>query len=62
VGQALDSRAYGCDVVKHLLQIQQENAPDIVSLPKDLMPGVTDCAVELSDVRRYGELLSGGVL
>lgn len=62
VGQALDSRAYGCDVVKHLLQIQQENAPDIVSLPKDLMPGVTDCAVEPSDVRRYGELLSGGVL
>ncbi len=53
--------ALSYDGVKHVLRTKEERSPAVLTLPEDLIPGITDRRIEVSDVRRYGALLEGGV-
>jgi transposase len=53
--------AFSYDAVKHLLRTKEGRSPDVLPLAEGLIPGITDRKIEISDVRRYGALLEGGV-
>lgn len=61
VGETVACGAFSYDAVKHVLRMKEEGAAEVFPLPEDLIPGITDRRVEISDVRRYGALLEGGV-
>jgi hypothetical protein len=41
--------------------MKEGRSAEVSPLPEDLIPGITDRRIEISDVRRYGALLEGGV-
>jgi transposase len=61
VVETLTCGAFSYDAVKHVLRTKEERSRDVLALPEVLIPGITDRRVEISDVRRYGALLEGGV-
>jgi hypothetical protein len=60
VAEALQCQTYGLDPVKHILVRQDRPVVVIPPLAADLIPGVTDLMVGVSDVSRYDLLLAGG--
>jgi hypothetical protein len=60
IAQAVGVGAFDYAAVKQLLRCRQESDRETDPLPADLIPGLTDRRVELSDLSRYDELLSGG--
>jgi hypothetical protein len=61
VGETVACGAFSYDAVKHVLRMKEGRSAEVSSLPEDLIPGITDRRIEISDVRRYGALLEGGV-
>ncbi|RPJ39723.1 MAG: IS21 family transposase [Deltaproteobacteria bacterium] len=60
VGETVACGAYSYDAVKHVLRMKEGRFAEASPLPEDLIPGITDRRIEISDVRRYGALLEGG--
>ena len=61
VQETVTCGAFSYDAVKHVLRTKEEGSADVLLLAEDLIPGITDRRIEISDVRRYGALLEGGV-
>ena len=61
VGETVACGAFSYDAVKHVLRMKEGRSAEVSPLPEDLIPGITDRRIEISDVRRYGALLEGGV-
>jgi hypothetical protein len=62
VGETVACGAFSYDAVKHVLRMKEGRSAEVLPLPEDLIPGITDRRIEISDVRRYGALLEGGVV
>lgn len=61
VGETVACGAFNYDAVKQVLRMKEGRSAEVSPLPEDLIPGITDRRIEISDVRRYGALLEGGV-
>lgn len=60
VTEALEWQAYRYEAVKHFLARQENGAMEPVPLAADLMPGITDRPVPVTELAAYNQLLSGG--
>ncbi|MFN8005463.1 MAG: hypothetical protein U0V70_00240, partial [Terriglobia bacterium] len=60
VSQALQYQTYSYEAVKHLLIRQQSPPIERVSLPAELIPGITDLPLAPPDLGGYDQLLEGG--
>jgi hypothetical protein len=54
VQETVTCGAFSYDAVKHVLRTKEEGSADVLPLAEDLIPGITDRRIEISDVRRYG--------
>jgi len=61
VGETVTCGAFSYEAVKHVLRMKEGRATGVSPLPEDLIPGITDRRMEVSDLKRYGALLEGGV-
>jgi hypothetical protein len=59
VSQAMRSQCAGLQTVRQLLHYQESQRVEVEPLPPELIPGITDRQVALSDVSRYGQLQGG---
>jgi transposase len=60
VAEALQFQSYGYEAVKHLLLRQDSPGWQCPPLEPDLLPGVTDRPMALTDLSHYDQLLDGG--